>query len=261
MALSDRDYMAERREPEPAFLRPRRGGQRSSATRTAALALLCAAIAWGAWRAAGPDPNRAGWMSAVLRALPAGMRTALHIDPAAAMRTPANGGVTLPPQAVPDRRALTRQELFPGAPDHPTDGSITYNNMSPGHRTVNRCQNAAGATSYSDGPCAPGQRVTRIEARNDINIADGLRPPTPQELAEQQRQAAQAAAQSAAVAQQTRAAHQRAATAPQINCAGLDDQIQHYDAMARQPQPASMQDWINERRKEARDQQFRLRCR
>lgn len=128
---------------------------------------------------------------------------------------------------------------------------------------MSRCVSATGATSYSDGSCGPDQRGTRIEARNDINIADGLRPPTPQELAEQERQEEQTAVRSAAVGQQIHAANKNSAGRPtlQSGCALLDMQIQRYDEMARQPQSASMQDWVSENREEVRDQQFRLRCR
>jgi hypothetical protein len=43
-------------------------------------------------------------------------------------------------------------------------------------------------------------------------------------------------------------------------CAGLEQAIQAYDAQARQPQTAGMQDWIKDRRAEARSRQFALRC-
>lgn len=43
-------------------------------------------------------------------------------------------------------------------------------------------------------------------------------------------------------------------------CKALDAQIVHWDAMARQPQSASTQDWIRGQRKNARDRQFALRC-
>ena len=43
-------------------------------------------------------------------------------------------------------------------------------------------------------------------------------------------------------------------------CKALDAQIANYDAMARQPQSGQMQDWITAEKKNARDQQFRIKC-
>lgn len=51
-----------------------------------------------------------------------------------------------------------------------------------------------------------------------------------------------------------------AATATRESCAYWNAQVAHYDAMARQPHGPAMQGWIAERRKEARDAQFRARC-
>ncbi|WP_225785109.1 hypothetical protein [Xenophilus sp. Marseille-Q4582] len=44
------------------------------------------------------------------------------------------------------------------------------------------------------------------------------------------------------------------------NCARWSEQVAQYDAMARQPNSAAMQGWIAERRKQARDAQFRAGC-
>ena len=43
-------------------------------------------------------------------------------------------------------------------------------------------------------------------------------------------------------------------------CDYLDEQIKWIDAMARQPQSGRKQDWLSARRKEVRDEQFRIRC-
>jgi len=43
-------------------------------------------------------------------------------------------------------------------------------------------------------------------------------------------------------------------------CAHWNQQVEYYDRLARQPQSGASQSWIAERRKEARDQQFRARC-
>ena len=44
------------------------------------------------------------------------------------------------------------------------------------------------------------------------------------------------------------------------NCAYWNEQVAYYDAMARRPQSPGTQGWIAERRKEARDAQFRTGC-
>lgn len=49
--------------------------------------------------------------------------------------------------------------------------------------------------------------------------------------------------------------------APIDECPLLDDRIRRLDSMARQPQSGATQDWIAERRREARSRQFQLRCR
>lgn len=43
-------------------------------------------------------------------------------------------------------------------------------------------------------------------------------------------------------------------------CDPLAQQIQHWDAMARQPQSAQMQDWVRAERHKTRDRQWALRC-
>jgi hypothetical protein len=43
-------------------------------------------------------------------------------------------------------------------------------------------------------------------------------------------------------------------------CATLEQAIQGYDAQARQPQHAGMQDWIKDQRSQARSRQFALHC-
>ncbi|MBK6005591.1 hypothetical protein JJB11_05755 [Ramlibacter ginsenosidimutans] len=43
-------------------------------------------------------------------------------------------------------------------------------------------------------------------------------------------------------------------------CTSLDARVNQLDAMARQPQSGSMQDWNRQERQKARDEQFRLHC-
>jgi hypothetical protein len=43
-------------------------------------------------------------------------------------------------------------------------------------------------------------------------------------------------------------------------CAALDQAIQHYDAITRQPQPPPVLDHIRAQRRQAMDRKFALRC-
>ncbi len=73
-------------------------------------------------------------------------------------------------------------------------------------------------------------------------------------IAEQQRQAAERniALESAPMP--------AAAPSNKSECQSLDKQVEHLDAMARQPQSGQMQDWIRAQRQKARERQFSLRC-
>jgi hypothetical protein len=46
----------------------------------------------------------------------------------------------------------------------------------------------------------------------------------------------------------------------QSECRTLDAQITQFDAMARQPQSGSMQDWITSQKRKTRDRQFAIKC-
>ena len=65
---------------------------------------------------------------------------------------------------------------------------------------------------------------------------------------------------------QRQAMEQRGASTPGVTagdssrCAHWNQQVEYYDRLARQPQSGASQSWIADRRKEARDQQFRARC-
>lgn len=72
------------------------------------------------------------------------------------------------------------------------------------------------------------------------------------------RSPAEAPVEQAIVVAQTRSVDD--AAAKKAECRSLDTQIERWDAMARQPQSAQMQDWISEQRKQARDRQFRMHC-
>lgn len=121
------------------------------------------------------------------------------------------------------------------------------------------CVSHSGGRFWSPQHCRErGALVERIEP-----VPGGL-------LWEQQVQIAdQQTRQGHAVQQQ--AARQRGASLPGVTggagagedtsrCAHFNQQVAHYDRLARQPQSGASQSWIAQQRKEARDAQFRARC-
>jgi hypothetical protein len=128
-------------------------------------------------------------------------------------------------------------------------------------REVIKCVVNGRVTYTAQDDCQSGSRVA-------VRITGGL---SPDELRDAQSRAEELAEQAAEIDRQAewRAWHreqQLANGAPPGNltktseCANLEQAISAYDAQARQPQPAAMQDWIKDRRAEARSRQFALRC-
>ncbi|WP_295849666.1 DUF4124 domain-containing protein [uncultured Xylophilus sp.] len=230
MGLIDRDYMRERRPEDINFRPPRRRPLSAWA-----ITLICCAVLAGLYRAADVYlEHRAAQEDARRRAQAAAAAAASRTEPAAIRRP--------------------NSDYFPGAPDHPATGSVAPTAIRPPPAvTVSKCVDARGRTAYSDGPCATGERASRVEARRDINVADA----EPVPLAQQRSTYANAQPAGALFPM---GAAQPYAYDPRVTCAALDQAIAAYDAQARQPQSAPMQDWISARRKEARDQQFRLKC-
>ncbi len=109
-----------------------------------------------------------------------------------------------------------------------------------------------GKTSYGDGPCARGAITTLVTTRPDSNIIAPTRvqplnlPPS-------------AALQPAPVVAQANGVSPL--EAKKADCDTLDAHIKTLDAMSRQPQDAPTMDRINDERRIARDQQFRIQCR
>lgn len=121
-------------------------------------------------------------------------------------------------------------------------------------RQVTKCT-VNGSTTYSDGPCPVDAKAATVKIDRSQNIADSVRiaqaplQPPPQQPPQQIAQAEQPLAQ---------------AESPHLlkkqRCEYLDEQIKRIDARARQPLSAGEQDWLAARRKEHRDEQFRIRC-
>lgn len=107
-----------------------------------------------------------------------------------------------------------------------------------------------GATTYSDGPCPVNAKVATVKIDRSQNISDGAR-------------SAQPPSQPPPQVTQTEQASAQAETPHLLKkqrCNYLDEQIKWIDARARQPLSAGEQDWLAARRKEYRDEQFRIRC-
>lgn len=124
-------------------------------------------------------------------------------------------------------------------------------NAAAGISQVTKCM-ANGRTSYSDAVCPQGSVSSQVTTRTDHNLMAAVRPtaaspaeaaPTIQHIIE---------AQTPSISNGV--AHKK-------ECEWLDSQINHWDSMARHPQGAQTQDWISAQRKQARDRQFRIRCR
>lgn len=228
MGLNDRDYMRKRRPADIDFRPPHR-----RPWPTWAIVLTCCAALAGLYRAAD--------LYLMHRAM---QEDALRQAKAAAAA----------PRVEPPVVRRRSSEYFPGAPDLPATGPTSPTTPpSSAVRTVSKCVDTRGRTAYSDGHCNLGERASRVEARSDVNVADA-EPPLP---------AASPSVYAGTQATSTTVqgwAPQPHAYDPRATCAALDQAIAGYDAQARQPQSGQMQDWISARRKEARDQQFRLRC-
>ena len=128
-------------------------------------------------------------------------------------------------------------------------------------REVTKCIVNGRATYTGVADCGAGVRVS-------VPVGRG---PSPEELQNAQIQAQNLAQQAAEVdrqaawrqwrlEQQLANASPPASLAKPAECAALDQAIQGYDAQARQPQSAGTQDWIKDRRAEARSRQFALHC-
>ncbi|PYE78390.1 DUF4124 domain-containing protein [Xylophilus ampelinus] len=229
MGMADRDYMRERRPADADFRPPRRRG----APTWVVVLVCCAALAglyragdqYLAYRAAQDDSRRQAKAAAV---------PALRREPPSGS-PPSTTGLT----AAPDRSGSGS-----GAPVTSRPAAV---------QTFSKCVDPRGRTVYSDGPCGAGERASRVEVRSDVNVVDAepvpLTPP-PQAHAGTQ----------VATTPRPFQTPQSPAYDPRAACTTLNQAIAGYDAQARQAHSGQMQDWISARRKEARDEQFRLRC-
>lgn len=119
------------------------------------------------------------------------------------------------------------------------------------------CRAYSGGTFWSQAHC--NQHNALIE--RIVSVPESLQFDQQVALGEQQRSAmaAQAARQNSTVTTTT-TTQRHIQPDRSAECSALAASIQHYDAMARQPQSGQMQDWITAQRKKARDRQFQIKC-
>lgn len=117
-----------------------------------------------------------------------------------------------------------------------------------------KCISAAGAITYSDGPCPAGTKATEVAVNPDLNLADGMSDEA--RLASMQNN--RAIARSAVEHERRVAMNVDRSTSPE--CAQLKALIEAIDAAARQPLSAFRQDQLKDERRRAHDRRFALRC-
>ena len=140
------------------------------------------------------------------------------------------------------------QGTTPKAPEEPRPPT----QANSGTATLYHCKAYTGGTFWARSHCNQHQAlVDRM-----VNVPSRLPFEQQVHLAEANRRAAS----HSTPVNQPAAANGVAAWTDKDACKTLDDLIVHLDAMARQPQSAPTQDEIRERRKQARDRQFALRC-
>ena len=231
MGLSDRDYMHERHR-EVLNARPRESRPFTPPKETSALVMVgwwitIAFILFKAYDWWHQDRQQA-------RAQP---------------RTP-----------VVARAAPTPVAELPRVPRaHPAPAAMRADNPAPQQMpyrsgTVYLCRNPDRSTFWAQAPCSSQGAVLERMAQvpEDLPFDAQVR------IAEERRRAL--TPPPAVQVSETSAATPFPAVDRKAVCDPLDDRVRELDAMARQPQTASMQDWIRSERKSVRDAQFRMRC-
>lgn len=172
-------------------------------------------------------------------------------------RTPTPSLATQSAEPAPE--LAHRQEPPQAAPAAPHENFSSYEAPRPAEAprpqtggTIYLCRGYNGASFWASDHC--NQHSALIE--RIANVPPGLPFGQQVALAEQQRQAVAAPA----TVVTTTVVSAPAGGPDKALCASLDARVNQLDAMARQPQSASMQDWNRQERQKARDEQFRLHC-
>ena len=232
MGLQDRDCMRERRHERSPFTPPtaQRGGWLALAIFLALAAGLYLGYDWLiAQKAAGePLPQTEG-----------------DKTPPGWQRCVVNGHAVFSPTICPSlgtgsAESERRTAPVPRNTPQETSGSIT----------LYHCKAYSGGTFWANSHCnqhrALVDRMVEVPAR--LAFSQQV------EMAEGNRHAAAALLPASPQSVAVPTVSQRG------ECDALAQQIQHWDAMARQPQLAQMQDLIRAERHKTRDRQWALRC-
>ena len=191
-----------------------------------------------------PPPERGVPLGAWLTGLVLLGVLALQLLRLTAATAPEPASAAAPAPTAPPAPAA-RPAPVPAAPALPP---ARVSPAVPGDTVVTRCVQA-GRTTFTDGDCAPSAQASELRVQRDLNLADGAAH-LPRARPQRAPQAAAAPGGNAA----------RAGIDRRSECAALARHIDRLDAQARQPQSGQMQDWISERRHQARSRQFQLRC-
>ena len=121
--------------------------------------------------------------------------------------------------------------------------------------TIYLCKSYSGGSFWASDSCANHKGlIDRI-----VSVPDNM--PFDQQVAigEADRQNAQNLVNQQA--QNTNTTTTTTTVTTTVNCDAISKEISSLDSMARQPQSASTQDWISQKKKSLRDTQFRNHCR
>lgn len=243
MGLQDRDYMHDRRRQSSPFTPPQT--KRSSLFVVGIFLALAVGLYLGydwliAQKVAGEWRQKRG----VLQPTP-GPQVGVDRLPSGWQRCVVNGQTVFSPSVCPSLGTDNARGMRPIPPatrqaPQKTEGLIT----------LYHCKAYDGGTFWVTAHC--NQHRALVDRM--VDVPANLTFSQQVEVAEGRRRAAAALQNAPQVVVSSPALGNRR------QCAALAQQIQHWDAMARQPQSAQMQDWIRGERHTTRDRQRTLRC-
>lgn len=233
MGLQDRDYMHERRQRSPFTPPPNRGGWFVASVFLAAAVLLYLGYDWLLTRPVGRS------------LLPASGSAKTQPAPAAASEAPPSGWH----RCVVNGRTMFSASVCPSLDAGPAERRRAPTETA-GPTTLYHCKAYEGGTFWANTHCNQHRAlVDRI-----VTVPASLPFAQQVELAEGARHSAAALQTAPSVTQRAPVVSNRA------TCDALAQEIGHWDAMARQPHSAQMQDLIRVERGRVRDRQAALRC-
>lgn len=156
------------------------------------------------------------------------------------------------PQVLPQSKVLTPQPPEQARAFHssPNQAAGSLAQPKPNTHTVTKCV-ANGQVTFTDKECANGAKTSSVTV-NTANVGT---------VAPAMTTSTEVHVTNNVVINQV-APEQRVNTVAlrQAECDVLDAEIKQIDATSRQPQTAQTQDWLSERKKNARSRQFALKC-